>query len=367
MTMELHGGDVWKAASVAGFNASRIIDFSANINPAGLPETARRVLLEAAGYAADLLRYPDWTSHPLRFKLARNLNIATDCVVLGAGASALITDAVRALAPSRSLAFGPAFSEYRRAATAARSAFTVVSLSPQNDFRLCRDHILREAKRTEADLVFLNNPHNPSGSFTRRDEMLRIIDDLIVNGISMVLDEAFIDYIPGQEVTAEAVRWPGVIAIRSLTKFYGCPALRVGYAVAHRDTAIRLEAQMPAWPVGSLALTTLDAALDDGEFAQATIAKNDRERFNLSTALESIGLRIYPAASNFLLIELPAHWPSSSAIRDRLLRSHALLVRNCDGFETLAPGRYIRAAVLDRERNRLLIAALESLKDEVGS
>lgn len=358
----LHGGDVVRTAAESGFAAAEVLDFSANINPAGLPLGARRALSAAANDSLELLRYPDWTRHSLRYKLAQRLDVAPECVVLGAGASALITDVVRAIAPRSCLAFGPAFAEYRRASLAAGARFTIARLDLADNFRLIANNVIREIEQAEADLVFINNPHNPSGALTQPDDLLAIVESAGNLGCTVVLDEAFIDYAPACQVTTEAAARIGVVAIRSLTKFYGCPALRIGYAVAHVSQATQIEEQMAAWPVGSLALAALDAALDDEEFVHRSIQANDVERTNLSSALSQLGLHVFDSAANFFLIELPASWPDSHMVQKSLLLSHRILVRDCSSFETLAQGRYIRVAVLGAEQNKLLIEALGSFK-----
>ena len=111
------------------------------------------------------------------------------------------------------------------------------------------------------ELLNLNNPHNPSGSFTSKIEIHTIIDEAAEAGATVLVDEAFIDYLPEHQVTADAAKRRGVIAVRSLTKFYGCPGLRVGYAVTHPSFAQQIERQMAAWPIGSLALEVLNIAV----------------------------------------------------------------------------------------------------------
>src|SRR5208283_2049011 len=100
------------------------------------------------------------------------------------------------------------------------------------------------------DVLLLNNPHNPSGAMLGRNEILRIAGSTI----PVLFDEAFIDYVPDASLVREAATRPGLIVLRSLTKFYGCPALRVGYAVAHPDTARRVQSLLPTWPITQLAI-----------------------------------------------------------------------------------------------------------------
>lgn len=354
----LHGGDVVRAALAASRNPSEIVDFSANINPEGLPQTARQALLDCAADPAALLRYPDWTNHPLRRRLAQQLQVDPACVVIGAGASALLTDVVRALAPRHCISFIPAFAEYRRASLAAGCRFTEVPLAAGNNFQLTASYARRALEETRADLVFINNPHNPSGALTPAAEILAIVDAAGERACTAVVDEAFIDYAPHAAVTAAAADRTNLIAVRSLTKFYGCPALRVGYLVTNKAKARTIQAAMPAWPVGTLALNALDSALRDEGFVRRTLDVNARERAWFAGSLRALGLRVFPGAANFLLLELPEQWPSAAAITSWLLHTYGLLVRDCSSFEGLPAGRFVRVAVLSRRHNTLLLDAL---------
>ena len=109
----------------------------------------------------------------------------------------------------------------------------------------------------------------------------------------VILDEASIDYAPEASVTEDAASTPNLITIRSLTKFYGCPALRVGYAVTSPAIAQRMAAQLAAWPVTTLAMNALAEALGDADFSSATIAQNARNRTTLSAGLGELSFRVF--------------------------------------------------------------------------
>lgn len=334
-----HGGDIDRASRETGIPADQILDFSANINPYGLPPRALERLARDVRDVRLLMRYPDPEALELRRALAQRLEIPIDAIVVGAGADALIHAAVRTFAPKRCLIPIPAFSEYRRA---------------------CEAHgctIGREiAEAKPGDLVILNNPHNPTGALKNREEMLASILQIRNAGAMVLADEAFIDYVPEAAITREAATGTGVIAVRSLTKFFGCPGLRVGYAVAAPELAHMLAARLPGWPVTTLALGALAEALADPDFTRATLEANVRARADLADALGALGCRVFPPSANFILFEVPAG-SSAPEIHRQLLRGHAILVRDCDSFEGLGPGRYLRVAVRRQDENARLIQA----------
>ena len=215
----VHGGDVSRVSARTGIPVERILDFSANVNPLGLPARAMEQLAHDARDPHLLMQYPDPEASQLRHALSQRLHIPVESIVIGAGADALIHATVRALAPQRCLIPVPAFSEYERAARACS----------------CPVHCTQAAQ--PGDLVVLNNPHNPTGACASRAEMLERIRVIRAAGATVLADEAFIDYVPEAAITRDAASIPGVVAVRSLTKFFGCPGLRVGYAVAAPETA----------------------------------------------------------------------------------------------------------------------------------
>jgi threonine-phosphate decarboxylase len=356
----LHGGDIERAAKQAGVPADRILDFSSNINPMGLPRRAAERLARDAQDPHTWLRYPDPDSGELRSALSRYAAVPPECIVIAAGTDSLIHAAVRAFAPRRCVIPIPAFSEYERACRA--FGCETVSLPMNARFRLPGNvfQLLRAG-----DLLILNNPHNPSGACATQSEMLEHLASARTSRAAVLADEAFIEYAPDAAVTQHAAITAGVISIRSLTKFFGCPGLRVGYAVAAPDTTRRIAAQLPPWPVTTLAANTLAEALEDADYPVEARDQNRRARESFSAALSSVGCLVLPGAANFLFLRIPAG-VSASQISSSLIRNHAILVRECDSFTGLEPGCYLRVAVRREDENRRLVDALSHMLREIS-
>jgi threonine-phosphate decarboxylase len=344
----LHGGGLDRVSRETGIPVERILDFSANVNPFGLPERARERLAREARNTRWLTQYPDPEAMELRLAIAKRLGLPIESIVVGAGADALIHAAVRTLEPRRAIIPIPAFSEYERACQAYGCAIERVDLTA--DF----------SSSQPEDLVILNNPHNPTGALVSRVEMLDRVRLIRGAGAKVLLDEAFIDYAPDAAVTREAACDTGVIAARSLTKFFGCPGLRVGYAVAAPAMVRLLAAQLPAWPVTTLALRVLADALGDDDYIRTTLETNRQARMALVAALGQLGCRVFPPSANFILFEVPNAFRAPE-IRQKLIREHAILVRDCDSFEGLEPGRYLRIAVRQESENQRLTDALAAV------
>jgi threonine-phosphate decarboxylase len=356
--MTVHGGDVWQAASDLGIPASELLDFSANINPRGLPPLAMERLARDASDPQLLSLYPDPSAARLRRALSEQLAIPAEAITVGPGAEALLAPILRCLRAQRVLVPVPAFSEYRRVCAQQAAEYVPFSLDRRSCFRVPVDGLCRRIEAERCDVVLLNNPHNPSGAMLEAHEVRRVMDAAASSGATLLLDEAFIDYAPHATLTGEAALRPGLIVVRSLTKFYGCPALRVGYAVAHPETARGIASLLPTWPVTQLALDALAEAVGDRDYAEASLRENAVERERLSESLGELGLEVFPSAANYLLLEFRDGMPPASALRTCLATRHRILIRNCDSYEGLLLGRYVRVAVRSAADNGRLIQAL---------
>jgi threonine-phosphate decarboxylase len=356
--MTIHGGDVWQVAADFGILVRDLLDFSANINPRGLPERARQRLAADASDPCLLGFYPDPSARPLRQALSDKLDVPPDTIVIGAGAEALLSPILSSIAPRRALIPVPAFSEYRRVCEAWKIEIAPFALDPSDFFQVPVDRFCESIN--PGDVVFLNHPHNPSGAILDPAGLHRIFDIALSRRATLLLDEAFIDYLPHASLVREAAAHPGLIVLRSLTKFYGCPSLRIGYAVAHPETASRIRFLLPTWPITQFAIDALAESVGDREYEEISLRENIIEREHLASSLRELGFFVFPSAANYLLLGLPAETPSASELRTRLIANHRILIRNCDSYEGLAHGRYIRVAVRGRQDNLRLIQALQS-------
>jgi threonine-phosphate decarboxylase len=356
--MTVHGGDVWQVGEELGIPAAELLDFSANANPRGLPPRAMERLARDASDLQLLGLYPDPSARRLRNALSKQLALSSDAIAVGPGAEALLAPILRCLRAQRALVPVPAFSEYRRVCAQQDIEYVPFPLDRSECFRVPVERLCRRIEAEQCGVVLLNNPHNPSGAMLNAHEVQCVLDATRSSGAMLLLDEAFIDYAPHATLVAEAAARPGLIVVRSLTKFYGCPALRAGYTVAHPETIRRIVSLSPTWPVTQLAIDALAEAVADREYAEASLRENAVERERLSQSLSGLGLVVFPSAANYLLLELGADMPTASEVRARLVTKYRILIRSCDSYEGLTRGRYVRVAVRSAAENCRLIQAL---------
>lgn len=362
-SVPVHGGDLAAIGRRFGVDPAELLDFSANLNPLGPPPSLLRELAAAAADVADLGRYPDPDARPLRAALAQALAIEPEAIVVGNGAAALLGTALAALDVRRCVVPTPAFSEDRHAVTTAGARWSGLALDPARDFALAPARVLAALHGGAADACLLTNPHNPSGALAARDTVLQLAQDARACGGATIVDEAFVDYAPEASVTRDAAAGDGtgggaLVTIRSLTKFFAVPALRVGYAVAPPALAARMRAALPSWPVTTLAARALGAALQDADYARRTLAANATARSLLAAELTAIGCAPYPSAANFLLMKLPARSPRAHELVRRLVLDERIVVRDCSSYEGLEAGEHVRVAIRTTEENARLVAAL---------
>ncbi len=143
----------------------------------------------------------------------------------------------------------------------------------------------------------------PSGRLIPAEELLRLHEAASALGAITIVDEAFIDYAPQDSLVPWAARIPGLIVLRSLTKFFAMPGLRVAYAVSCPETRTAMESRIPAWPVGSIAAEAARMVLQDQPSIIQTRVTNATERDWLEQQLQGLGVCVFPSAANYLLIK----------------------------------------------------------------
>ncbi|MGC8486238.1 MAG: pyridoxal phosphate-dependent aminotransferase [Candidatus Baltobacteraceae bacterium] len=363
IALPTHGGERERMAARYGIDADAILDFSVNVNPLGAPAAVRALLADADALVRSLAAYPDRDASRLKRVLGDRYGVPTEALVVGNGSAALLDAVLRAFAPMECVLPVPAFSEYRRALAACGHRVRSLALASAEDFRLDIERTIATLQRDLPGALILTNPHNPSGALARRADLLAIVHAAAAVQCLVLLDEAFIDYAPDESLVAEAAAMENLVVLRSVTKFYAMPALRVGYAVAAPSIARRIDGYLPSWPTSTIALEAATRALGDRAFERESIAQNVELRTQLAHDLRALEVRVLPSAANFLLLELPASWGARERICERLVRSWGILVRDCGDDEELAGRSFVRVGIKDRSSNARLTEAFRSLSE----
>jgi threonine-phosphate decarboxylase len=352
-----HGGNIYLLAERLRIRESEVIDFSASINPLGVPQSVLSVLTEQMKY---LFNYPDPDTKKLRLKIAEHTGTDPESVICGNGSTELIYLIVRALKPKKVLIPVPTFSEYERAVKCAGAEMGYLPLKKENSFDLSADEFISAMSGAmndpfaihgsrAFDMAFLCNPNNPTGRLIQKDDMMKIADAARDMGCVLVVDEAFIDFCPGASIVDEVSTNPYLVVLRSLTKMYALSGLRVGYTVLPSSLSDAVREAKEPWTVNSLAQIAGIAALDDGAYRAETFSVIEREKRVLEEGFIRTGIHYLPSSANYYLLQMEKATEVATRLREK-----RILVRECSNFSGL-DSSYIRVAVKSESDNRRLI------------
>jgi len=177
-----------------------------------------------------------------------------------------------------------------------------------------------------------------------------------------VVDESFIDFTSQRSLARLASQRRYLLVLRSFTKFFALPGLRIGYLVAHASTVETLSRELEPWSVNTLAVIAAAEAIKDSVFREKSLALIARERHYLTEGLVKLGcFDPYPSEANFLLVRITRRRPSASGLRKKL-EAKRILIRDCADFRGLDE-KFIRIAIRSRKENRSLLEALREAGD----
>jgi len=352
-----HGGTIFAVARELGIQPEELLDFSASINPLG-PPTGVWPAISAAYRRVG--HYPDTGCSELRALLAERHGLLPEQVTLGNGSTELIhlIPRLERFNGRRALLVAPTFSEYGHGLELAGWRYDHLFLSPDDGFSLDLSRV-RSALGSGYDLLFLCNPGNPTGRLYPREEVRALLGLCREAGTFCMLDEAFMDFCPEESALPLLAEIGRFLILRSMTKFYGFPGIRLGYVLGSAEIVAELERLRPPWSVGTLAQAAGGAALADREHGERTVALVAGERQRLQDGLAGVaGLRVFPGAANYLLAEIRTGM-TAGELRLKLL-GQRILIRDCGNFAGL-DGSFFRVAVRSREENERLLQVVRQV------
>lgn len=348
MDRPIHGGNLRWAAAVARCSPDQLLDFSASINPLGPPASAIAAIQAALG---SLRHYPDPDYQHLRQLLAAQHGVDPDWILPGNGSAELLTWAAQDLAQlTATCVITPGFGDYFRALQAVGAPLIRCPLD------LTDDRHPDSLPGNPAYGLLLNNPHNPTGRLWTQAFLEPYLEQFAL----VVVDEAFMDFLPPsqqQSLIDCVAAYPNLVILRSLTKFYSLPGLRIGYAISHPDRLRSWQNRRDPWPVNSLAVAAAAAVLQDTDFQQQTWAWLSESGPLLYQQLtEMPGLFPYPSVANYLLVRSAV---AVLPLQQTLLQSDRILIRDCLSFPELGD-HYFRIAIRTLPDHQRLLTALSS-------
>lgn len=353
----VHGGDIYTAREQQ--KNKTILDFSANINPLGLPDSVKEAAVRGVAESA---HYPDPLCRKLRSAIARAEGVPESSIVTGNGAADIIVRLVMAKMPYRAMVLAPTFAEYEAALTSVGCLVQRYYLSEGADFSLS-EAILEEIGPS-LDMLFLCNPNNPTGQLISPELLHKILWRCEETKTLLLLDECFIDFTDdpeGNSLKARIGQYKLLFLLKAFTKTYAMPGLRLGYGICGDAALVDVLWNVgQPWSVSLPAQLAGIAALDESEYLTQAQQMIESEKRVLADGLRRLGFRVWQPAANYVFFRREA---GDSRDLRALLLEEGILIRSCENYPGL-DNRYYRVAVKKPEENQQLLSALAATERE---
>lgn len=355
-----HGGNIYQA--IRSLDKKELLDFSANINPFGLPETVRKAILENL---EQVIHYPDASAYELRKRICEFYGIHDRMLMLGNGATELLYLMCHVLKPQKVIIPVPSFLEYERAALSDGAIIDYFYLFEHDVFEL--DFTLLLERVEEDSLIFLGNPNNPTGNLLDIGKLKDFLEKTKDFNISVLVDESFIDFVQDEEqhtCRKLCLEYKNLFVLHSMTKFFAIPGLRLGFGIFQPWLVEKMQRLTDCWNVNSLAQAAGVAALLDNDYIKESKKSIVDLRQQLIGMLINLGdIRIFPSVANFLLLDVSAMKVTSAELC-QLMAAKGVLIRDCYNYPGLDT-RYIRIAVRSSEENKQFVEILKEVKEAI--
>jgi threonine-phosphate decarboxylase len=263
----------------------KMLDFSVNINPLGIPEGIREKLIAGID---ELVKYPEISGVSAIQKIADDLAVQPGNIILGNGAIELIYLFARSMGPGKALIIQPTFNEYERALTLYGWDVVHHILNEENDFTINPESLAAVIRTEKPQAVFLCNPNNPTGRVYAKDFIREMLEHSSPE-ITWFLDESFMDF--SEETGSLSLikeTKQSVFILKSLTKFYALPGLRIGYGVGVASIIKKMESFKEPWTINALGLIAATEVYNEKDYTQKTKTYIHGERQRVFTALSQI-------------------------------------------------------------------------------
>ncbi len=330
------------------------LDFSTSLNPLGPPPEAIQAYHEAVTRVS---QYPSSYPRRLEARIAGWLGVAPDTVIAANGSTQLIYLVARVLRLKSPFVVIPSFSEIANALIGAGSRPFPIATRAEENFRF-EYAALRDALEADADAVFIGRPNSPTGTLLGLDDTAAAARECDRRGAWCVLDEAFIEFADDPRSAAMlAGSIPKLVVLRSLTKIFAIPGLRLGYLVGPADLVGKLREAIEPWSVNAIAEHVALACLDvAGRFIARARQNVAEERHRLERELGRLRtLRVFPSSANFLMFAVRDE--QSRGQFGRYMLNQGIAIRDLSGLPGCGVGLY-RIGVRSRPDNdRLMVAA----------
>ncbi|MDZ5252266.1 histidinol-phosphate transaminase [Clostridium sp. LIBA-8841] len=352
-----HGANLFDLSSKLGLNKTDIKDFSSNINPFGASKKAKNAILENIDMVS---MYPDPKYTALKEAISEYCNCKKENIIVGSGATELISSFISIINPKKALLLSPSYSEYESELEKINCEIVKFFSKEEDDFKIDVHKLINSINSSNYDLVIICNPNNPTGFAFSKDEISSLLKN--TSTIFMV-DETYVEFTEPEIYSSTPLvdNFSNLFVIRGTSKFFSTPGIRLGYGlISNKKIKEEMLEKLDLWNINIFATTMGEIMFKDKEYITSNTSKLKEERDFLFKELSSIeDLKVYESYSNFILCKITSKKLTATELYNKLLEK-GLIIRNCSSFEGLNE-YFFRVCVLKPEDNKLLIENLKNL------
>lgn len=344
-----HGSDLEVIAKQYHIDQDSIIPYASNVNPLGISPMARQALIDNI----DAIRaYPDRNYETLRASISKYCDAEPKQLILGNGTSELIRLTIETLAPKKTMVIGPTYSEYGNTARMAGSELETYMLKNLDDFEIDVDMFLK-ALNDSIDLLIICNPNNPTSKVLTKYQMDTILSRCLELDIFVMVDETYVEFVKDVNLVSSVAltkKFDNLIVLRSVSKFFAAPGLRLGYAITSNEDFLEATSngKIP-WNINSYA-SIAGVMFEDEHYINLTKSLIQTERNLIYSALSSRKtIKVFKPEANFVLIKLLKEDLTATDVFEYCIKK-GFMIRDCTDYEGLGE-KYIRFCFMKPEQN----------------
>ena len=348
-----HGGDIYSQKVTA--EGKPFVDFSANINPLGIPQGIKKAIVKSIG---SCVNYPDAFCRELAEATGAFLKVNKDYLFFGNGAADVLFRLALSLKPHKALLLAPTFADYEKALRSVDCEIELYALDKKQGFMV--EESILEQLQPGIDMVVVCNPNNPTGLVCPKDILEQILERCKEIGATLLIDECFMDFVPVEEAYSfrtKLAKYKNLVILKAFTKTFAIPGVRLGYCMtSNKELLARLHEMGQDWNVSIMAQEAGKAAVLETEYLAKSFAYVEKQRIIMQKQLKQLpGMTVYGSLANYIFFHLAQPKDFVAQLKER-----GFLIRSCANYHNLGQG-YYRVAVKTQSENRALVRALKEI------
>ena len=357
-----HGANLYDLSNKLGLNKNELMDFSSNINPLGSSKLAKQAIIDNIDMVSI---YPDPSYFNLKTSISNYCHCSSDNILLGSGATELISSFIDIINPKKAVLLSPSYSEYEKELIKVNCHINKYFSKKENLFKVDVNDFINYINSDNHDIVIICNPNNPTGFAFTNEEIRKILKN---TNTFIMIDETYIEFTNTSKYSSTRLvdDFNKLFVIRGTSKFFGTPGIRLGYGLTSDDLIKEsINNKLDLWNINTLASIMGEVMFKDEDFIKNSSKTLTKEREYLLNELSSFDdFIVYHSDGNFILSEIKSKKIKASELRELLIEKH-IIIRDCKSFEGLDE-YFFRVCTLSHKENEFLIKSLNDIftKDE---